>query len=133
MANKIWARVVDGVVMEIVTLSDTIAITDAFHADVAAQFVDATAASPSAAQGMLYQNGGFVPAGVRAPTWPERRMQAQGLLDQSDVTILRCAENGVAVPTVWKTYRAALRAIAAASTGDPTVQMPSRPAFPTGT
>ena len=77
-------------------------------------------------------------AAARAPTavqlWTGYQAQAQALLDKSDVTILRCAENGVAVPSAWATYRAALRSIIGAKTaGDPTQALPEAPAYPAGT
>jgi hypothetical protein len=77
-------------------------------------------------------------AAARAPTaaqlWANYQAQAQASLDKSDVTILRCAENGVAVPAAWATYRADLRAITGAKTaGDPTQSLPGVPAYPAGT
>jgi hypothetical protein len=58
--------------------------------------------------------------------------QAQAALDKSDVTLLRCTENGVAVPMAWTTYRHALRAIV--NGGDTTsVALPAIPAYPAGT
>lgn len=67
------------------------------------------------------------------PVWPAYQQQAQSALDKSDVTILRCTENSVTVPTAWATYRAALRAIVRATTGDATLPLPTRPAYPSGT
>lgn len=67
------------------------------------------------------------------PIWPAYQQQAQAALDKSDVTILRCTENGVAVPSTWATYRAALRAIVRATIGDATQPLPTRPAYPSGT
>ena len=55
--------------------------------------------------------------------------QAQAALDQSDITILRCAENQVAVPAEWATYRKSLRAILASGTGT----IPPQPPYPAGT
>ena len=67
------------------------------------------------------------------PSWVAYQVQAQELLDKSDVTIARCTENSVAVPGAWATYRKALRAIVGATTGDATKALPTRPAYPAGT
>ena len=61
------------------------------------------------------------------------KAQAQALLDKSDVTMLRCTENGVSVPASWAVYRKALRAIVAATSGDITQPLPTTPAYPAGT
>lgn len=57
MTDKVWARIVGGAVFELVNLPDDLSISDAFHADLAAQFVDATGSG--AKQGYLYANGVF--------------------------------------------------------------------------
>jgi hypothetical protein len=77
--------------------------------------------------------------GVAQPPMPDTKWQdyqtkAQAALAKSDTTILRCAENAIAVPAAWATYRKALRAIVGATTpGDPTVPLPTQPTFPVGT
>ena len=53
---------------------------------------------------------------------------AQNALDKSDVTLLRCYERGVSVPTEWADYRAALRAIVG-GTSEAT-ELPVRPEYP---
>ncbi|BCB26487.1 hypothetical protein SKTS_13730 [Sulfurimicrobium lacus] len=63
----------------------------------------------------------------------EYQSQAKGELVKSDATILRCAENGVAVPVEWATYRAALRLIIGSAIGDHTQPLPIRPSYPAGT
>ncbi|MDE1906080.1 MAG: hypothetical protein KGH75_06465 [Rhodospirillales bacterium] len=65
--------------------------------------------------------------------WAARQFAARAALTESDLTVLRCYESAVAVPATWATYRKALRAIIAASTGDPTQAMPTKPAYPAGT
>jgi len=65
--------------------------------------------------------------------WTAYQAQARAALDVSDVTILRCAENGVAVPAAWASYRKALRAIISAQAGDSTQSLPLRPEYPAGT
>lgn len=57
---------------------------------------------------------------------------AQNALDKSDVTIVRCYASGVAVPSAWKTYRSALRAIINGS-DTTSVSLPSTPSYPEGT
>lgn len=68
-----------------------------------------------------------------AAAWSAYRVTAQAALDKSDVTIVRCVENAIAVPTTWTAYRKALRAIVGAPSGDPTQALPTRPAYPSGT
>ena len=57
---------------------------------------------------------------------------AQAALDKSDTTVLRCYSAGVAVPSAWQTYRAALRAIVSGSDTTSTT-LPITPAYPSGT
>jgi hypothetical protein len=59
------------------------------------------------------------------------RVAAQTALDKSDVTIIRCYEHAVAVPSEWTAYRAALRAIVAG--GSTTGALPTMPTYPVGT
>ncbi|WP_454844933.1 hypothetical protein [Ralstonia thomasii] len=68
-----------------------------------------------------------------AAAWSAFQVKAQAALDKSDITILRCTENAVAVPAAWATYRKALRAIVGASSGDATQPLPTQPAYPAGT
>ena len=56
------------------------------------------------------------------------KTSAQVALDKSDVTILRCYERGVSVPTEWADYRAALRLIVS-GTSEAT-ELPVRPEYP---
>src|SRR5882672_8973566 len=61
------------------------------------------------------------------PTQSTLPLQAQELLNKSDITILRCVENSVAVPLAWMIYRAALRDIVNGSSTDP---LPIQPSYP---
>lgn len=62
--------------------------------------------------------------------WKSLQTQAQTALTKSDTVIIRCAENGIAVPAAWVAYRASLRAIISSTTGTTTV-LPAQPAYPT--
>lgn len=74
-----------------------------------------------------------VAAQQTAVAWSVYQAQAKTALDASDLTILRCYENGVTVPAAWATYRKALRAIVGAASGDATQPLPTKPAYPSGT
>jgi hypothetical protein len=95
--------------------------------DPTANVVDITATPPTVIARPSTQP---VPVG---PAWRAYQAQAQAMLDRSDRTILRCAENAVAVPSAWSDYRNALRAIISAATGDPAATLPAMPAYPAGT
>lgn len=68
-----------------------------------------------------------------AAAWLSYQATAKAALDESDIAILRCYENAVAVPGAWTTYRKALRAIVGTTLGDPTQPLPPRPVYPSGT
>jgi len=65
--------------------------------------------------------------------WAAYQVSARAALVESDKTILRCYENAVAVPTTWAAYRKTLRTIISAASGDPTVALPMKSAYPAGT
>jgi hypothetical protein len=65
--------------------------------------------------------------------WQAIQTTAQTALDKSDLTVLRCVENGIAVPADWITYREALRAIVRSPSGDPSQLLPAMPDYPPGT
>ncbi|WP_046157995.1 hypothetical protein [Chromobacterium vaccinii] len=97
-------------------------------------------ASDNAGPGWTYANGVFTPPAPPASTapateqaWALYQLQAQSALADSDKTILRCYEAGVAVPSTWASYRKALRSIIGASAGDSSKPLPSRPEYPAGT
>lgn len=68
-----------------------------------------------------------------AAAWTAHQTAARIALDASDVTMLRCLENAVSVPSEWVVYRKALREIVSSTTGDATQSLPTRPAYPAGT
>lgn len=80
-------------------------------------------------------SAGNTPTAYTAPSeqWGGIQALARAALSDSDITILRCIENGVAVPAAWAAYRHSLRAIVGAATGDPTQPLPAKPAYPAGT
>jgi hypothetical protein len=73
------------------------------------------------------------PAPSSGKLWAAHQAQAQAALDASDMTALRCFKAGVAFPSDWLTYVAALRTIVKATTGDPSQALPTRPAYPANT
>ncbi len=73
------------------------------------------------------------PGPTEKELWDAYKIDAQALLDQSDITILRCAENGVPIPLEWAEYRSKLRSIVSAHFGDPILEIPKRPEYPEGT
>ena len=70
---------------------------------------------------------------LSAAQWPAYQAQAQAALDKSDTVAIRCLKAGVAFPAEWQSYVAALRTIVAAATGNPSVPLPTQPAYPAGT
>jgi len=58
------------------------------------------------------------------------KANAQAALDKSDVTLIRCVEHGIAIPTEWVTYRTELRAIVAGTST--ATALPITPAYPAG-
>ncbi|MDI1227352.1 MAG: hypothetical protein PSY14_06695 [bacterium] len=84
---------------------------------------DATEAQRAAAGAVL---SAFDPAAAAASE--DLKAQASRQLMATDAVISRCLEAGVEYPAAWRDYRAALRGVAAAGTGD----MPMQPPFPEG-
>jgi hypothetical protein len=66
-------------------------------------------------------------------SWQEYRQSAQDALASSDITVMRCYENGVTLPAEWVEYRKALRLIVGAAGGDTTKAIPPKPPYPAGT
>ncbi len=72
------------------------------------------------------------PGPTSAELWAARRKEAQTSLEESDITVLRCYENGVPVPKEWVAYRKALRFIVGAEDGDVSAPFPQQPDRPEG-
>lgn len=96
-------------------------------------------ADPANTDFIVYQAwlaAGNVPAPMTVDltaAWTAHQGAARAALCESDLTLLRCIENGVAVPAGWTAYRKALRAIVSAASGDASQPLPTRPAYPAGT
>lgn len=69
----------------------------------------------------------------QARAWEAYQQQARLMLDASDITVLRCTEHSVVVPTEWAAFRAALRSILRATTGNASLPLPTQPPYPAGT
>ncbi|MEX3635941.1 hypothetical protein [Paraburkholderia sp. BR14320] len=63
--------------------------------------------------------------------WAVLQDAAMAALRKSDITVLRCYEQQIQVPAEWRTYRAALRLIVSAPSGDAAAGLPTMPAYPT--
>jgi hypothetical protein len=68
-----------------------------------------------------------------AAAWAAYQTTARVALAFNDAVYTRCGKAGVAYPAAWLARDVALRAIAAAPSGDPTQPLPAAPAFPPGT
>lgn len=128
MTMKTYARINEGRVAELFATDGNIA--ELFHP--ALVWVEC---GGSVSVGDAYADGSFSP-----PPPPPIEQQIEALrasarvtLSESDITVLRCAEAGVAVPQAWRDYRAALRLIVSSDVGDPEAGLPARPEYPPGT
>lgn len=65
--------------------------------------------------------------------WDNRIIQASREIVKTDITIIRCVENDVTVPEIWRQYRRDLRAIIRSTTGDASLPFPTKPVYPAGT
>jgi hypothetical protein len=107
--------------------------SDAIHPSIPAGAIALTQAQYQAwianIDGQSWSGTGLVaytPPAVPVPLPP----LAQAALDASDRTVLRCYEHGIAVPSEWQSYRAALRAIVSGTST--ATALPAIPAFPAG-
>ena len=73
------------------------------------------------------------PGPTAAELWANHQAAAQAALDSSDRVAVRCMKAGVLYPAEWLAHDNALRAIVRAATGDPSIPLPTRPAYPAGT
>lgn len=67
------------------------------------------------------------------PSWSNFQSLAKAALADSDVTVMRCYENAVALPSNWAAYRKSLRALVSATSGDASQPLPPKPSYPAGT
>ena len=68
-------------------------------------------------------------AAAAAATLAANKISAIASLQKSDVTLLRCLENGIPIPDTWVQYRKALRALI----GGASSILPTTPTYPVGT
>lgn len=88
--------------------------------------------SDTAGIGAAYVDGTFTnPVLPLEPmAWPSYQNEARFFLDKSDVQVLRAYEAGTSVGADWIAYRAALRAVISAASGDTSQPLPVAPAYP---
>lgn len=96
---------------------------------------DALIADQAGGKQICENSSGYPVAAERTITEAERliilKNNAQGALNRSDITILRCIENSVTVPEAWQAYRQELRDIVSGASTATT--LPERPDYPEGT
>jgi hypothetical protein len=128
---KTYARIQDNTVVELFSTDGD--ISSMFHP--ALIWVDVTAEAVAPKEGWSYKDGEFsaAPAPSNDLLWKQFQMTAQIAINESDLTILRCYERSVPVPAEWSSYRTALRVILGSKSGDPSISLPSKPAYPSGT
>ncbi|WP_282412255.1 hypothetical protein [Pseudomonas sp. PS01299] len=68
-----------------------------------------------------------------AAAWAALQAAARAALYASDITVLRCYEGTVAVPSTWVDYRKGLRSIVTATSNGSIKSLPARPEYPAGT
>lgn len=126
---KTYARIQDNTVVELFSTDGD--ISSMFHP--ALVWVDVT--GQAVQQGWSYKDGAFSapPLPSNDLLWKQFQMTAQLALNESDLTILRCYERSVPVPVEWASYRSSLRIILGSKSGDPSMSLPSKPAYPSGT
>lgn len=100
----------------------------AWNADGTIVFDPAMTAVQTAAVETVYENHN-----PSTPSWSAYQDTAKAALNDSDITVMRCYENAVALPAAWATYRKALRTIVGAASGDATQALPTKPAYPANT
>ena len=61
------------------------------------------------------------------------RSLARKALEDSDITVLRCAEHSIPVPEAWVSYRSALRSTINITTWVEGLEVPAMPEYPAGT
>jgi hypothetical protein len=124
-----YARIQDGAIAELFSTDGD--ITTMFHPSLV--WVDVTAIQPIPQLGWVYSGGSFSEPSAPSLTWQQYQGQAKSALSESDLTLLRCFENSIAIPAAWSTYRKVLRSIGSATSGDPTQPLPTKPPYPAGT
>jgi len=70
---------------------------------------------------------------VSGQEWTTYLIQVQEALYETDNVAIRCFKAGIPFPSAWQTYTLALRALYVQTSGDNTLPLPTKPAYPAGT
>lgn len=62
--------------------------------------------------------------------WRDYQASAQLAMNKSDITVIRCVESAIPLPSEWVAYRKNLRAILGSAKGDFTKPLPAIPSYP---
>lgn len=117
MRTQAFARVADGVVVEIVAIPESASLSERYHPDIVESCYSLDSGIPVRV-GWLLTEKGFVPPPPVTRTADEVRAERNARLAACDWTQLQDADLTKEQQEAWQLYRASLRAV------------PSQPGFP---